>query len=155
MPEFLEPADNHYFQDCKADLSQLMYPIVIKRCVVTKREPSSSAYPDEPIEPDRQDIHTRADFAGVSAQEIERSGGTILSGDLKLWTFVELRGPESDTGDMPKGVADIVVLQGHEYVVVGFPDHAELTEGVSQGYASVVRRRATSHGVTGIYRPKK
>lgn len=153
--EPLEGRDLDYYNECLSDLQQLMYPIVVKRCVVKKRDSSTTLYPDDPITADRQEIHTRADYAGVTAQEVERSGGMILAGDLKIWTTLELRGPEQNNLQIPGGFADIVVLQGHEYVVIGFPDHAELCEGVTPGYASLVRRRATSYAQSGIYNPKK
>lgn len=143
----LEPADNDYYQECITDIRQMMYEVTVKRALPENSSPppSPKEYPDDPDVMAYRTIYTRADYTGVTASEVEKSGGLLLMGDIKIWTSFELYGPETPSTTNPTGISDIVILQGHEYVVIGFPDHAEITQNVYPGYSAIVRRRATSY----------
>lgn len=157
----IEPNDANYFRECLADIRLLCNPIIIKRCVAKKRE-GTSEYPDDPIKPDRVDLHERADFAAVTGSDVEKSGGTVLAGDVRIWTTIPLRGPELNNLSVPEGVADIVQIYGNnnvllgEYVVIGISDRGFLTDGFTPGYSTLIRRRAVPHGGEfGSYSPTK
>ena len=144
----LEPRDLEYFNECISEQAALMTDVTIHRCLVQARE-GTDEYPDNPIKATRKKLYVRAEVSGVTASEIERSGGTILAGDLKIWTVIPLKGPDQVVGAPPGSAADIVTVFGrHDYVVTGMPDLTTFSDGVTAGYSTTMRRRAVANGGT-------
>ena len=134
--------DKNYFDECVRDQNQLLTDVAIRRCIMVEREDPN--YPDSKFVPIWKDIQLKADIREVPMSEVAFSGGLLLTGDLQIWIQHDLRGPSAahDPGD-PEQYADIILLYGQEFVVLGVPF---VGKGVSpQVYATTgyLRRRKT------------
>jgi hypothetical protein len=129
----LEFYDAHYFRDALSDQDSLMVDVEIRRCIGINK---NTDYPGEKPEVLRNSIFTRAELRITSLQEVTRTGGVLMAGDMQMRCDVELRGgggeqPELDFGDKfnAQNVADIISVKAPfqgDWYVVGVPETAQL-----------------------------
>ena len=141
----LEFKDQLYFSECVNDQNSLLVQIKIRRCVNVSRK---SNYPDAPLENDYIEIPTRADIREVPISEIAHSGGLLLTGDNQIWTQDMIRGPGAGSDvNSAENVADVILLQGFEWVIVGYPFVGRGVDPQIWGYTAYIRRRIGAYNV--------